>query len=119
MKPMPGMSIPLNKLFELYTDTLSKCGNYLLDKDDETIGYNIFEEFDIGVISFLHNDSLKKLLDGGLITIHEKADATNIRKMALELQNKNEWNMECFKTSENWKHILNLCDKINNGRTMQ
>lgn len=110
------MDISLNKLLELYVDTLNKCGEYLLDKDDETIEYNIFEEFDIGMISFLHKDSLTKLFEAGLITKNDMEDAISIRKISLELQNKNEWNIESFRTSEKWKEMLNLCDKINKRR---
>jgi hypothetical protein len=112
------MEISLNKLLELYIDTLNKCGTYLLDEDDETIEYNIFEEFDIGIVSFLHKDSLTKLLEGGLITKNEMEEVTDIRKKALELQEKNEWNIDFFRTSENWRELLNLCDKINKRRNM-
>jgi predicted RNA-binding protein associated with RNAse of E/G family len=110
------MQISLNKLLELYVDTLNKCGTYLLAGDDETILYNIFEEFDIGIVSFLHEDSLTKLLEGGLISKNEMEEAINIRKKTLELQEKNEWNIDFFRTSENWRELLNLCDEINKIR---
>jgi hypothetical protein len=48
--------LSLKKLMELYVDTLSKCGTYLLSEDDKVVEYNIFEEFDIGIISFFHID---------------------------------------------------------------
>ena len=40
--------ITVKKLFEFYNDTLNKCGTFLLNEDDKTIEYNIYEEFDIG-----------------------------------------------------------------------
>ncbi|GBG07635.1 hypothetical protein PAT3040_02191 [Paenibacillus agaridevorans] len=42
---------------ELFLDTLQN-GTYLLNADKTTIEYKIFEEFDIGAISFLHNNNL-------------------------------------------------------------
>ncbi|KAF6578496.1 hypothetical protein MHB46_22425 [Paenibacillus sp. FSL H7-0703] len=60
--------ISIEKLMELYVNTIDKCGTYLLSEDDMVIGYNIFEEFDTGVISFLHADILQKLNHAGLIS---------------------------------------------------
>ena len=101
------------KLHELYLETLRRCGAYLLNETNETIEYNIFEEFDIGVVSFLHNNSLIKLFEAELITYQEMSDVQKLRGLVLDLQNKNEWNIESFRTSENWKQVLYLTDKIN------
>jgi hypothetical protein len=48
----------------LFNDTLDKCGTYLLIEDDETIEYNIYEDFDIGVhscIKIMFKDFMKKV----------------------------------------------------------
>lgn len=42
-----------NQLFDLYKDTLEKCGLFLLNEDEEIIEYNIYKEFDIGIHSFI------------------------------------------------------------------
>ncbi|EHS58828.1 hypothetical protein [Paenibacillus sp. Aloe-11] len=60
--------ISIEKLMDLYVDTIDKCGTYLLSQDDMVIGYNIFEEFDTGVTSFLHAYILQRLNDAGLIS---------------------------------------------------
>lgn len=105
--------ITVEQLHELYVDTLSKCGSYLLNEDDETIEYNIFEEFDIGLISFLHDDSLIRLFEAELISSEEMKEAQKLRKLAIDVQNKNEWNLLSFRTSVNWKEVLKLADKLN------
>jgi hypothetical protein len=105
-------NISLNKLFDLYNDTLCKCGIYLLNEEDEIINYNIFEEFDIGVISFLQEDSLQKLLDGKLINQLEFVNSLKLRYMVLNLQNSNEWNIKSLRTSTNWFKVMVLADKI-------
>ncbi len=105
-------NISLNQLYALYKDTLNKSGTYLLNEDNETINYNIFEEFDIGVISFLSETSLLKLLEGGLISNDEMKCGLELRKMVFDLQNNNEWNIESFRSSKNWKIVLELSDKL-------
>ena len=55
------------QLMEMYLDTLEKCGAYLLKKSDEDIEYNLFEEFDIGATTFLHDTVLGKLKLAGYI----------------------------------------------------
>jgi len=105
-------SISLEKLYDLYRDTLSKCGLYLLNEDNETVEYNLFEEFDIGVVSFLHEENLKKLLDAGFISSYEMENGLQLRKMVSDLQNKNEWNIKSFRVSGIWMKLLELSDKL-------
>lgn len=100
------------KLLEFYNDTLDKCGTFLLDEDDETIEYNIYEEFDIGIHSFFHIDSLQRLYNSGLISADKLNESILLRNKVIELQSTVEWNFEHFKTSKNWKEIMKLSDKI-------
>lgn len=69
------MDISADRLMESYIDTLQKCGTYLLTMSDDDIEYYIFEEFDIGATTFLHDDTLTKLTKADLINkeIAEKA----------------------------------------------
>lgn len=55
------MDISIGKLFWFYVDTLERCGTFLLPMTDEEIGYNVFEEFDVGTVSFLHGNTLDRL----------------------------------------------------------
>lgn len=43
-------NITVEKLYELFANTMKLCGTYLLSSDDSVIGYNIFEEFDIDAV---------------------------------------------------------------------
>jgi len=100
------------RLFELYNDTLSKCGMYLFDEEDDVVEYNIFEEFDIGVHSFLHIDSLNRLYKNGFISPNKLTKSITLRDKVIQLQNSNEWAIESFRTSKKWQEILLLCDEI-------
>ena len=107
-------SISLAELYELYKDTISKCGSYLLNESDNVIIYNIFEEFDVGIISFLHEESLIKLFDGGYISADKMKISLELRNFVLEMQNSGDWNIESFRASEKWKKVLYLSDKLVN-----
>ena len=100
-----------------YVDTMERAGTYLLTADDETIGYQIFEEFDIGACTFLHISQLTILFESGFISKSEMDKSALLRKMAFDLQANNEWDMSLFRTSENWKKLLQLADEINSIRT--
>jgi hypothetical protein len=84
-------------LTELYIDTIQNCGMFLLKENDEVIKYAIFEEFDIGVVSFFHDDSLIKLLNAGLISYEEMKKSVELRKIVFELQQRDKWNLEALK----------------------
>jgi hypothetical protein len=60
-------SISVGKLFKQFIDAINKCGEFLISSSDEIIGYNIFEVFDIGVITFMHHNSLEKFQSEGMI----------------------------------------------------
>lgn len=100
------------KLLEFYNDTLDKCGTFLLDEDDETIEYNIYEDFDIGIHSFFHIDSLQRLYDSGLISADKLNESISLYNKVINLQNTDEWSFDHFRTSVSWKEIMKLCDKI-------
>ncbi|WP_379142988.1 hypothetical protein [Paenibacillus sp. sgz500992] len=105
-------NISLEELMEMYVDTLSKCGTYLLSADDTIIGYNIFEEFDTGVISFFHTASLQKLNDAGLITEEIMEKSAALRSLVLELQKGDKWNINSVRNSIEWRKILDVADEI-------
>lgn len=104
--------ISLERLMELYVDTIKKGGTYLLNEDDAVIGYNIFEEFDIGVISFLHINNLRKLNDAGLISDDMMRKSSILRSLVLKLQQGDEWNVSAVRSSIEWLKVLELADEI-------
>lgn len=61
------MMISLEERYENFRKTIQECGSYLLTESDDTIKHNLFEEFSIDVISFLHEDTLNLFLDEGMI----------------------------------------------------
>lgn len=104
--------IPTEKLMELYVDTIVRCGTYLLNEDDVVIEYNIFEEFDTGITSFLHADNLQKLYDAGLINNEMLYKSSTLRNMVLELQQGDEWDVNAVRNSPKWRRVLQLADEI-------
>jgi len=104
--------ISIEKKFDLYLDTLEKCGIELLNLSDEMIGYYIFEEFEVGAISFLYKDNLLSLADEGLIDNEIYFKSQILRKKFMALQGTDLWNIESVKKADKWKEILQLSDKI-------
>lgn len=104
--------ITVEKLMELYIDTIGKCGSYLLSEDDKVIEYNIFEEFDTGVISFLHADNLRLLKDAGLINDEIMQKSINLRNWIQTIQQGDNWNIDAVRNSTEWKKIFELSDEI-------
>ncbi|MCC8024394.1 MAG: hypothetical protein LIP16_03715 [Clostridium sp.] len=104
--------ITVGKLFELYLDTLKMCSEDTKLLPDDLIGYNIFEEFIIGITSFLAPVSLERLIDNGLIDEQIYNDSEYLRALVLELDGTAEWNVSSFRNSESWNEIIKLSDKI-------
>lgn len=97
---------------EFYVDTLKKCGTNLLKMSDEDIEYNVFEEFDVGAISFLHDNTLSKLEKANLITKEISKKSSVLRSKFLRLQNTDLWNVDSVRNSKKWNEILKLSDEI-------
>lgn len=100
------------KLYVYFLNTLSHCGSFIFDSSKEDIEYQIFEEFDIGIISFLHENSLKQLLDSKLITSEVYNKCLLLRKQVFELQELDLWKIDLIKTNEKWSDVILLCDEI-------
>ncbi|MDQ2087479.1 hypothetical protein RBH29_13690 [Herbivorax sp. ANBcel31] len=109
---MIKMGISVEKLMEFYVDTLQKCGTNLLEMSDEDIEYNIFEEFDVGAISFLHDDTLSKLKKANLITEEISHKSSVLRSKFMFLQNTDLWNVSSVRNNKSWDEILKLSDEI-------
>jgi len=99
------------ELYDLYLDAVGRCTSQLRNLTDEEIGYNLFEEFDIGAHSFMHDDSLTKLRHGGFIDDEMLAISREVRKRWLALQ-KRSWSIAEVKTWKEWQELFELCDRL-------
>ena len=63
------MIISLEERYENFKKTIQECGSYLLTESDDTIKHNLFEEFSIDAISFLHEDTLNLLFSIPLLAL--------------------------------------------------
>ena len=105
--------ISLEERYQNFKKTIQECGSYLLTESDDTIKHNLFEEFSIDVISFLHEDTLNLFLDEGMIDddILEKSIALRNPFMQLE-KNVELLSAEAVRTFEEWKRLLSASDEI-------
>lgn len=106
--------ITVGKLFELYLDTLENCGENTKKLSDEMIEYNIFEEFIVGVTTFLANNNLDILLEYGLIDEQIYSDSERLRAYTLSIDNSDQWNVLSFRNTQSWDEIMKLSDDIKN-----
>jgi hypothetical protein len=103
--------ISLDELEKWFLDTLMRSSSSVISRDDETIGYNIFEEFDVGVVSYLHDDSLKRLLDNNRINLQMYNLCRRIRSLALALLQKQR-EVEFVKKDPGWAEVFSLSDEV-------
>ena len=105
--------ISLEERYQNFKKTIQECGSYLLTESDDTIKHNLFEEFSIDVISFLHEDTLNLFLDQGMIDddILEKSIVLRNSFMQLE-KNVELLSVEAVRTFEGWKRLLRASDEI-------
>jgi hypothetical protein len=103
--------ISTDQLYDLYLDAVGRCTSGLRNLTDEEIEYNLFEEFDVGAHSFLHDDNLTKLLHAGFIDDEMLAISREVRQRWLALQ-KRSWSIEEVKTKKEWRELFELCDRL-------
>ena len=103
----------IEKLNEYFDYTISLCSSDLLDKDDNVILYNVYEEFDSCSWSYLHVDTLNLLLDVGVIdqTIFDLS--LSLRELSIRLFNSDlDRTVEELKRNSEWQKVFDLCDAI-------
>ena len=107
------MMISLEERYENFKKTIQECGSYLLTEDDDTIKHNLFEEFSIDVISFLHEDTLNLFLDEGMIDDDILEKSIELRNSFMQLEKNVELlSVEAVRTFEDWKRLLRTSDEI-------
>lgn len=99
-------------LFDDFLDTLEHSSSGILMRDEAYIGWCIFEEFDIEMTTFLHDDSLDVLLRDDLITNEIKILAQELRHKGRALKDDNLWKPELVRTNDRWRELFLLSDKI-------
>jgi len=112
---VPVSEISVAELYELYLDTVGRCTSELLNRSDEEIEYDLFEEFDVGAHSFLHEDSLAKLRHAGFIDDEMVAVGKRVRESWLELSQE-PWTIQDIKTRQEWRELFRLCDRLMSKR---
>jgi len=103
--------IPVSELYELYLDTVGRCTSDLRNRTDEDVAYELFEQFDVGAWSFLHDDSLEKLRHAGYIDDEMVGASKQLRERWLALQNQS-WTIEEIRTRKEWQELFDLCDRL-------
>ncbi|MCC9044163.1 hypothetical protein LNQ81_15940 [Myroides sp. M-43] len=80
------------QLYIYFLETIDS-GGFLLECNDEKLGYLIFEVFDINVRTFFNSDTLTKLLSKRMISqdIYHKAIAT--RNLYLSIGDTSLWSI--------------------------
>ena len=108
-----AMMISLEERYENFKKTIQECGSYLLTESDDTIKHNLFEEFSLDVISFLHEDTLNLFLDEGMIDDDILKKSIELRNSFMQLEKNVELlSVEAVRTFEEWKRILKISDEI-------
>lgn len=98
--------------FDWFLDTLSKSGIFVKKLSDTEIETYIFEDFIVGVISFMHTKNLQELKEYGIIDDKIMKMSLDLREKTMKLDNTNLWNIESVKQASVWLEILELSDEI-------
>lgn len=104
--------IPSSELNELFLDTLKRSSSNVMGKSDEEIEYDLFEEFDSGVNSFLHETNLNKLLKSRFIDKEIKKSSLVLREKAMFVLETESRDAETVRNSKSWGEIFFLSDSI-------
>lgn len=102
----------MDRLYELYLDTAAKCNSQITSLGKGELEYNLFEEFDIGVTSYFHEDSLQNLLSAGKLNREAVFLSEEIRKTWFEL-NSETWTTDQIRTVQDWKLFFAAGDELN------
>ena len=100
--------------YSRFVHTLAKCGMFLLNAPDETIAYNIFEEFDIDVRCNLCDENLQLFLDEYWIDETIQRDSVRLRELfcAIQREHPEIWDVQSVRNAPEWLEILQLSDSI-------
>ena len=106
------MNISNKELMDLYVDTLQKAGMDIMSMSDEELEYNLFEEFDVGATSFLHEENLYKLQQANFLTESIVQKSKLLREKYFKLINARLWSADSVRSSKDWLELFRLSDEI-------
>lgn len=104
-------AISLDKLFEVYLDTVERATSDIRNRQDEEILYDLYEQFDTGAWSFFHEDTLANLRQGGCIDDEMVALSKEARERWLKLFER-DWTVAEIKTNPEWQKLFEICDRL-------
>jgi hypothetical protein len=99
------------ELYEDYIDTIQLCVSEIVHRSDEEIEYDLFEEFDVGAHSVLHDINLTRLWKAGYVDDEMVRISQKIRRRWLELQ-KSDWTVAEIRSRPEWQELFALCDQL-------
>lgn len=104
----------IEKKYREFKHILKHCGIFLLDSDETDVEYHIFEEFDIGVRTYMYEDMLELFLDNGLIDEEIEKKCKLLRALFVDIQPNYPklWNIQSVKKHPKWRVVLELSDEI-------
>jgi hypothetical protein len=105
-------AISARTLFCLYRDTVARATSAILSKSDDEIAYDLFEEFDVGTHSFLHDESLARLHRAGLLSADGVSLSRQLRARWLALQEDHDWSIAEIRTHPAWQDLFAPGDAI-------
>ncbi len=104
--------ITLEQLYELYLETAAKCNSQVIMLENCELEYKLFEEFDIDVTSYFHQDSLQKLFTAGNINSEAVSLSEEIRRIWFRLSTET-WTADQIRTVPDWKQFFAVGDELN------
>ena len=104
--------ITLSQRYDLFKDTLSHLGTFLLTETKEDIEYHVFEEFDSDCTSFLHETNLRALLYGGYINAEICSEVLRLSATFRALEGTALWNSDDVIRAAAWREVLELADSV-------
>jgi hypothetical protein len=100
--------------YDLFKSTLVKCSSDILSKSDDLFEHTLYEDLQISVVSFLHNNMLDVLIDEGYIdeTIYNKVSELREIYLGEEKGILDLGDPDRIKSSTGFRKILDLADEI-------
>ena len=106
--------LSLDERYELYKETVIKCGSRILDLSDDEFKHVLFEELSIDVYSFLHGNTLNELYEEGYIDEKMLDKSSELRRMFQDEEQRlrDLMDVERIKGYSGFIKIINLADEI-------
>ncbi|EAC2402326.1 hypothetical protein AOU52_06510 [Listeria monocytogenes] len=98
--------------FDWYIDTLEKSGMFILELSNEEIETFIFEDFIVGITSFLSKNNLSELKANEIIDEDMEKNAYLLREKVLKIDNTDLWNINSVRQSSEWLDIFRRSDEL-------